>query len=99
MVVSDLHRSLGLESRAPHTPLATDATKKRFYRSVCPLRSHRLQIRDDGAGFDPGKSGSSERGGFGLSGMEERAKAVHGKLEVESRPGQGTQITLSTPYV
>ncbi len=38
MVVSDLHRSLGLESRAPHTPLATDATGKRFYRSVCPLR-------------------------------------------------------------
>ena len=38
MVVSDLHRSLGLESRAPHTPLATDATGKRFYPSVCPLR-------------------------------------------------------------
>jgi signal transduction histidine kinase len=62
-------------------------------------REFRLQIRDDGAGFDRGKRGSSERGGFGLSGMEERAKAVHGTLEVESRPGQGTQITLSTPYV
>jgi hypothetical protein len=41
MVVSDLHRSLGLESRAPHTPLATDAKGKRFYPSVCPLRSLR----------------------------------------------------------
>ena len=39
MVVSDLHRSLCLESRAPHTPLATDAKGKRFYQSVCPLRS------------------------------------------------------------
>jgi|GEM_PF-4551137 len=39
VVVSDLHRSLGLESRAPRTPLATDAKGKRFYPSVCPLRS------------------------------------------------------------
>ena len=62
-------------------------------------REFRLQIRDDGAGFDPGKRGSSERGGFGLSGMQERASEIHGKLEVASRPGQGSQIELTTPYV
>ena len=37
MEVSDLHRSLGLESLASHIPLATDAKGKRFYQSVCPL--------------------------------------------------------------
>jgi len=38
MEVSDLHRSLGLESRTPHTLLSTDAGEK-VYPSVCPLRS------------------------------------------------------------
>ena len=40
MEVSDLHRSLGLESRTPHTLLSTDAGEK-VYPSVCPLRSHK----------------------------------------------------------
>jgi len=38
MEVSDLHRSLGLESLTPHTLLSTDAGEK-VYPSVCPLRS------------------------------------------------------------
>jgi len=52
MEVSDLHRSLGLESRTPHTLLSTDAGEK-VYPSVCPLRSllrwiqWRGQFRED----------------------------------------------------
>jgi hypothetical protein len=34
-----MHRNLGLESRAPHTPLATDANSKRFHLCVYSLRS------------------------------------------------------------
>jgi signal transduction histidine kinase len=59
----------------------------------------RLQISDDGAGFAPGKCAGSDRGGFGLSGMQERAREIHAELAIESRPGGGTQITLRIPSV
>jgi two-component system sensor histidine kinase UhpB len=33
----------------------------------------------------------------GISGMRERARLVHGKLEITSRPGQGTTVRLELP--
>jgi len=52
----------------------------------------RLEISDDGCGFDPAaKSGT---GGMGLTSMSERSAAVGGKLEVLSAPDQGTRIIL-----
>ncbi|MEI6715521.1 MAG: sensor histidine kinase [Verrucomicrobiota bacterium] len=62
-------------------------------------KEFRLVIKDDGAGFTPGSRTQSHQGGFGLSGMAERAKEIHAKLEVESRPGLGTQIKLTIPNV
>jgi two-component system, NarL family, sensor histidine kinase UhpB len=52
-----------------------------------------LRIRDDGRGFDPGV----EHEGIGLSGMRERARLVGARLEVASRPGEGTDLTLQVP--
>ena len=49
-----------------------------------------LTIRDDGEGFDP----ASTNGGFGLLSMRERARAIGGELSVDSRPGEGTTVTL-----
>jgi signal transduction histidine kinase len=53
-------------------------------------------VIDDGSGFDPKIPG---RGGMslGLLGMRERAKLAGATLEVRSRPGRGTRITLSLP--
>lgn len=59
-------------------------------------------IRDDGKGFVRAK-GSSEasdeltRHGFGLTGMEERARALGGELIVQSFPGRGTVVSLQIP--
>jgi signal transduction histidine kinase len=54
----------------------------------------RLRIADDGAGFDP----DARRGrGFGLTSMRERAEAAGGVLNIESRPGEGTQIEVVLP--
>ena len=49
-----------------------------------------LTVRDDGCGFDPDEA--RRRGGFGLLGMEERAKLAGGTLRVRSEPGKGTQV-------
>jgi len=51
-----------------------------------------LRIQDDGIGFDPKKV---ERGGMGLSNMKERALQIDGKLNVLSKPGQGTKIVIT----
>jgi PAS domain S-box-containing protein len=51
-----------------------------------------LHVSDDGRGFDPGLSEPDQ---LGLAIMRERAEAVGAMLDVESQPGQGTQITLA----
>ena len=60
-----------------------------------------LRVRDDGAGFDPGaiaRAGSEGPGaGLGLGGMAERARLVGGELEIASRPGAGTALSLRVP--
>ncbi|WP_043622699.1 sensor histidine kinase [Nonomuraea candida] len=56
-----------------------------------------LDVRDDGAGFDPGRVG--EAGGFGLTAMRKRVTRLAGTLDVESEPGAGTAISASVPAV
>jgi signal transduction histidine kinase len=48
-----------------------------------------LEIADDGCGFDP-----SQNGGFGLTGMKERAESVGGTFELDTSPGAGTRIRV-----
>jgi signal transduction histidine kinase len=54
----------------------------------------RLEIADDGAGFDPEATpvDQPERPPWGLLIMRERLQAVAGTLRVESVPGTGTRI-------
>jgi signal transduction histidine kinase len=58
-----------------------------------------LCVSDDGHGFDPANTHPSRQGGFGLSGLHERAGAMHAQLEVHSAPGGGTRITITVPHV
>jgi signal transduction histidine kinase len=62
-----------------------------------------LDVRDDGAGFDParefGKTRNRESGGFGLKGMRERVEGVGGLLSVESASGEGSTLTVELPVV
>ncbi len=53
----------------------------------------RLKLEDNGLGFDMKQS--QKTGHYGLAGMQERAQAVGGELNVNSQPGQGTQIQLT----
>jgi signal transduction histidine kinase len=51
----------------------------------------RLEVSDDGAGFDP----ASVSGGFGLRGMRARVAEAGGTLTVDSAPGVGTRLSAS----
>jgi signal transduction histidine kinase len=53
----------------------------------------RMEIRDDGTGFDLPTARVS--GGMGLSGIEERARKIGAVLAVESSPNQGTRLTVT----
>lgn len=52
-----------------------------------------LTVRDDGTGFDV-RTGA-EAGGMGLQTMRDRAESLGAQLEVHSRPGEGTAVTVS----
>lgn len=57
-----------------------------------------LQVEDDGCGFDVENIFRSERSPWGLLGMEERANLLDGKVEISSRPGEGTRVDVVIPY-
>lgn len=54
----------------------------------------RLEIRDDGVGFDPE---APPLQGYGLQGMRERAEQLGGSFNVQSEPKVGTTITVEAP--
>src|SRR5206468_1606341 len=58
-----------------------------------------LMIDDDGAGFDSSaRQAPGSSGGYGLFGMEERARLLGGEVQIDSTPGWGTRIRASLPY-
>ena len=58
-----------------------------------------LVVADDGQGFAvPGELAAlADAGQFGVIGMLERAESVGGRLELTSRPGEGTTIEVLAP--
>lgn len=55
----------------------------------------RIIVGDNGVGFDyTAIRKSAEQSGWGLITIEERARALGGKLSVESNPGKGAQIIV-----
>jgi len=57
----------------------------------------RIEIEDDGKGFDPGSSGSPDRRHFGLMGIRERVEILGGTVRIDSAPGQGTRLRFEVP--
>ncbi len=55
----------------------------------------RMEIADDGVGMYPGDRRKSKS--FGLLGIRERLSAIGGDLTVQSKPDEGTVLTLSIP--
>jgi len=51
-----------------------------------------LEVQDDGVGFDPQGVPAERRGG--LRTIAERTARIGGELTYESKPGEGTRVTL-----
>ncbi|PLX84880.1 MAG: histidine kinase [Desulfuromonas sp.] len=67
-------------------------------RLIASYPSVRLRIEDDGKGFEPQHvTDLDDRPRFGLLGMSERVELLGGKFHVDSRPGQGTRVTVELP--
>jgi PAS domain S-box-containing protein len=61
-------------------------------------RAVRLEVRDQGQGFDPKETtqgGPGER--VGISNMRERVALLGGEFEVRSKPGEGTTVVAEIP--
>ncbi|MBI5791811.1 MAG: sensor histidine kinase [Rhodocyclales bacterium] len=54
-----------------------------------------LLVEDDGRGFDAAAVDHATH--FGLLGMSERVTSLGGTLEIDSRPGDGTRLTVTLP--
>jgi signal transduction histidine kinase len=58
----------------------------------------RLEVTDDGVGFDRSRMQSSTRPSWGLIGMQERASLLGGTFDINSYPGTGTRVSVYIPY-
>ena len=55
----------------------------------------RLELRDNGRGFDPG----IKHDGFGLTGIKERIESMGGRVTIQSAIDRGTAILIILPLV
>lgn len=56
-----------------------------------------LEASDEGAGFHPHPAAQSIEGGFGLFSVREQLARIGAVLAIQSAPGQGSKIVVSTP--
>jgi signal transduction histidine kinase len=56
----------------------------------------RIEVTDDGIGFEPGQGGSL---GLGMTSMRERMATIGGTFSVRSEPFGGTTVVLSAPLL
>ncbi|MEM1157632.1 MAG: ATP-binding protein [Verrucomicrobiota bacterium] len=91
-----VERNLLLVAREAATNAARHAMPKHLQvRLSYQPDSLRLEITDDGSGFNPKQAG--EYGHFGLLGMQERVNTLKGRIKIESDRKSGTTIRVELP--
>lgn len=68
-------------------------TRVRFELHPTHTGGLRVEIEDDGKGFDPGDVPQ----GHGLSNLRERAKTMRADMQLDACPGRGTTVSLDIP--
>ncbi|MFH2040236.1 MAG: PAS domain S-box protein [Chloroflexota bacterium] len=87
----DLQYETG-ESQELNKEDASSPTRFTGFPQAAVVTSVKLNIHDDGLGFDPDKIAMP--GHYGLGMMRERAEAIRAQITFTSRPGQGTLVSL-----
>lgn len=59
------------------------------------LESVEILIQDDGKGFVVESNNGTDRSGFGLTGIKERARLLGGEALIESEIGKGTSVKIN----
>jgi two-component system NarL family sensor kinase len=85
-IASEALTNVRKHARARDASIRLDVVRRRL----------RLVVSDAGAGF---QARGARRRGFGLSGIEDRARAVGGRATIRSAPGRGTTVTVTVPMV
>lgn len=84
--------------------LTNIAKHARAQRAVVRLQREsegvRLTVTDDGAGFDTSAVTATDGTlkGIGLLSMERRAEELGGTFSIDSKPGQGTTVSVIVPW-
>src|SRR5208283_4135775 len=58
-----------------------------------------LQVKDNGKGFVVDDCVGPREGHFGLLGISERAKRLHGEIALSSAPNAGTTVRVKIPIL
>jgi signal transduction histidine kinase len=61
---------------------------------TCQKQTLLLAVEDDGRGFSPAHA---KQDGFGLVGVRERVASLNGELDIQSRNGAGSRLTIELP--
>ena len=83
-----------IASEALHNVINHAGAQRATVSVINHLRELRVEVRDDGAGFD---QDCAHPGHLGLATMAERAAAIGAAFAVTSAPGAGTRVVLSLP--
>ena len=85
--------------RAPRAPAqrrqACGAKRAQRHCSPSTRGTIRIEVRDDGVGFDPSAPHPGES--FGLFSIGERVRSLGGTMQIESTRTRGTRIQLDVP--
>lgn len=92
-----LHHLMSIVREGVHNALRHSDARHIIVQVAGGRRSVKLDVRDDGKGFEPEREGERDGRHVGLSSMRERAKKLDGALTIVSRAGEGTVVTIDVP--
>jgi signal transduction histidine kinase len=58
----------------------------------------RVEVEDDGVGFEVDQASPPDHPAWGMLGMRERTSLLGGRLELRSSPGRGTTVSVTIPF-
>ena len=99
----DLHPEVGVQVMRVIQEAMTNANRHGNAHRVKVEFAHgvdrvKINISDDGSGFDPADLNLETGKHFGLMFMRERMAQIGGSVTIESQPGSGTTVLLEVPF-